>query len=90
VTAALSFLLDQPLRTVVPPAAHQATYLGCGLVPLAAALMTEMLTGFNRGWIAFAGGSAEQHTGPTLLEDALRQYVGAGLGKSALVLSTEP
>jgi hypothetical protein len=90
VTAALSFLLDQPLRTVVPPAAHQATDLGCGLVPLAAALMTEMLTGFNRGWIAFAGGSAEQHTGPTLLEDALRQYVGAGLGKSALVLSTEP
>jgi NAD(P)H dehydrogenase (quinone) len=50
VTAALSFLLDQPLRTVVvPPAAHQATYLGWGLTPLAAALMTEMLASTAAG-----------------------------------------
>ena len=78
VTAALSFLLDQPLQTVViPPAAHVATYVSWGMSPAAAALMAEMLAGFNRGWIAFAGAGAEQHAGPTLLEDALRHYVAA-------------
>jgi hypothetical protein len=41
--------------------------------------MTEMIAGFNRGWIAFAdsGTGAEQHAGSTLLEDALRHYVAA-------------
>jgi uncharacterized protein YbjT (DUF2867 family) len=80
VTAALSYLLDQPLRTVVvPPAEHQATYRAWGMTPPAAALMADMMAGFNRGWIAFAGAEsgAEQHAGPTLLEDALRQCVQA-------------
>jgi NAD(P)H dehydrogenase (quinone) len=80
VTVALSFLLDQPLHTVVvPPAEHVATYVSWGMTPAAATLMTEMLAGFNRGWIAFAGSGAgaEQHAGATLLEDALRQYVAA-------------
>lgn len=80
VTTTLSYLLDQPLRTVVvPPAEHPATYEAWGLPPLAAALMTEMIAGFNRGWIdcASASAGAEQHTGHTLLEDALRQCVAA-------------
>ncbi|OUJ71139.1 NmrA family NAD(P)-binding protein [Hymenobacter crusticola] len=78
VTACLSYLLGRPLQTVVvPPADHVATYLSWRATPAAALLMTDMVAGFNRGWIAFAGTGAEQHTGATLLEDALRQYVAA-------------
>jgi NAD(P)H dehydrogenase (quinone) len=80
VTVALSFLLDQPLQTVViPPTEHVATYVSWGMTPEAATLMTEMIAGFNRDWIAFAGSEAgaEQQAGSMLLEDALRQYVAA-------------
>jgi len=80
VTTALSYLLNQPLQTtIIPPAQHAATYQSWGMTPPAATLMAEMIAGFNNGWIAFAGPEtgAEPHAGPTLLEDALRQYVAA-------------
>lgn len=77
-TAILSYLLKQPLQTVViPPASYAATYEARGLTPEGARLMAEVITDSNKGWISFAGPGAEQHTGHVLLEDALRQFVAA-------------
>lgn len=76
VTACLSYLLNRPLRTVIVPASnHPGTYLSWGMSAAAADLMTEMIAGFNRGWIDFAGVDTEPHTGNTLLEDVLQQFV---------------
>ncbi|GAB3804699.1 NAD(P)H-binding protein [Spirosoma humi] len=79
VTACLSYLLNRPLRTVVVPAAnHPDIYRSWGMSAAAATLMTEMIAGFNRGWIDFAHVGTESHAGRTLLEDALRQFVVTG------------
>ena len=78
VTTILSYLLNQPLQTVVVPASeYAATFEAWGLTPGAAVLMAETIAGVNSGWIDFALQGAEQHSGQVLLEDALRQFVAA-------------
>ena len=41
-----------------------------------------MLDGFNTGWIAFEGGSAEHIQGPTRLATALRELVAPAQGET--------
>jgi uncharacterized protein YbjT (DUF2867 family) len=46
-------------------------YQDWGLSPKSAKAMTEMIDGFNRGWIVFEGGKAEHSLGETSLEEVL-------------------
>lgn len=78
VAAIFSHLLKKDITAVViPEEKYEDTYLQFGLTAQGAALMAEMITGFNTKKIVFEEGGITHKTGRTLLEDALKTYLPA-------------
>jgi len=71
--AILGSLLDKPVQAVAVPREQWNGNFESG-VPGAAALRSEMLDGFNSGWIDFEGGTAEHVRGETQLEVVLAPH----------------
>jgi NAD(P)H dehydrogenase (quinone) len=55
---------------VIPRDQRPDVYRSWGLSQRGADLMSEMIDGFNSGWISFEGGSAEPASGTTSLQNA--------------------
>jgi NAD(P)H dehydrogenase (quinone) len=55
----------------IPQEQRSDAYRSWGLSQSGAELMADMIDGFNSGWIAFEGGSAERAIGTTSLQDTL-------------------
>ncbi len=55
-------------------------YKQWGLAPKSVGAMTEMIDGFNRGWVVFEDGKAERSFGKTSMENVLRLTTGASAG----------
>ena len=62
---------------VIPAHDHQQVYQSFGASPAAAAMMAEMIAGFNNNHIVFEANTREQATGTTSLEDVLSGYIYA-------------
>ena len=76
-----NILRDQLKRNitaqVIPAHDHQQVYQSFGASPAAAAMMAEMIAGFNNNHIVFEANDCEQATGITSLEDVLSEYIYA-------------
>jgi NAD(P)H dehydrogenase (quinone) len=74
VAAAFAAVLRQPVEArVLPSAEWHSTYLSWGLTHRSAEAMTEMLNGFNSGWIAYEKSETETIHGATALEAVLAE-----------------
>jgi NAD(P)H dehydrogenase (quinone) len=70
----LSSVLGRDVTAYVVPGIERVEmYQSWGCSPSAAHAMSEMIDGFNSGWIAFEGGNAERLSGTTTLETVLEQ-----------------
>jgi uncharacterized protein YbjT (DUF2867 family) len=79
VARSMTELLRRPVRAqVVPRSERPAIYASWGMSPVGAQAMSDMIDGFNRGWIRFEGGSVEQLRGTTPLDAALARMAREG------------
>jgi NAD(P)H dehydrogenase (quinone) len=73
VARALTPIVGRSVEAVVIPREQRVeVYRSWGLSRAGAVLMSEMIDGFNSGWIRFEGGSVERIYGTTSLQEALR------------------
>ena len=74
VAAAIAEISGRPITaTAIPKAERSGVYAAWGLTPGAARNMSDMIDGFNSGWIRFQGSPAEHVDAPTPLADALKR-----------------
>jgi NAD(P)H dehydrogenase (quinone) len=67
----MSAIVGRSVESVVIPRDQRPdVYRSWGLSQRGADLMSEMIDGFNSGWISFEGGSAEPASGTTSLQNA--------------------
>ena len=72
VARAMSAIVGRSVEAVViPREQRREVYRAWGLSPRGADTMSDMIDGFNSGWIRFEGGRVERVYGTTSLQDAL-------------------
>lgn len=77
VAAAIAEISGRPVTaTAIPKAERSRVYAEWGLTPSAARNMSDMIDGFNSGWIRFQGSPAEHVGAPTPLAEALKRAAG--------------
>jgi NAD(P)H dehydrogenase (quinone) len=76
VAAALASVLDRNVEVqALPSSQWNTTYRSWGLSPRSAEAMSEMLEGFNSGWIAYESPEAQTAHGSTHLEAVFSQFI---------------
>jgi NAD(P)H dehydrogenase (quinone) len=74
VAAAIAEISGRPVTaTAIPKADRSGVYAEWGFTPSAARNMSDMIDGFNSGWIRFQGSPAEHVGAPTPLAEALKR-----------------
>jgi NAD(P)H dehydrogenase (quinone) len=78
VALAMSAIIGRSVKPRIVPCAERIdVYRSWGVSAVAASAMSEMIDGFNSGWIAFEGGRVERMFGKTSLEEALATFAEA-------------
>jgi NAD(P)H dehydrogenase (quinone) len=80
VARSMTSIVGRPVTAVVIPRDERAgVYRSWGLSDGSARAMSDMIDGFNSGWISFEGGAVEREYTPTPLEISLQRLAEAEL-----------